>query len=147
VLLDGMDVAQWPAEDRGQYVGYLPQDVELFAGTVKSNIARFHALEDEDAVRKVFQAARLAGVHELVKGLSQGYESEIGEAGAILSGGQRQRVALARALFGSPSLIVLDEPNASLDREGEDSLRRVLAELKAGGTTTLVIAHRPDILD
>ena len=147
VTLDGMDVARWAPEDRGANVGYLPQDVELFAGAVKDNIARFHELENEEVSQEVIRAAELAGVHDLVKGLPNGYETDIGEGGAVLSGGQRQRVALARALFGDPSFLVLDEPNSSLDNDGEEALFRALATLKEAGRTLVMIAHRPRALD
>ncbi len=140
--LDGMDVAEWDSMDRGQYVGYLPQDVELFSGTVRENIARMGEGETED----IIAAAKLAGVHDLVLRLAKGYETEIGEGGAALSGGERQRIALARALYGNPKLIVLDEPNASLDSEGEAALVDALQTLGDNNVTLVVIAHRPSVL-
>ncbi|MFC4173432.1 type I secretion system permease/ATPase [Microvirga sp. GCM10011540] len=143
VRLDAAALEQWRPEDLGQHVGYLPQDVELLAGTVAQNIARFHPDPDPQAV---IAAARAANVHEMILHLPDGYETQIGEAGAALSGGQRQRIALARALYGNPFLVVLDEPNSNLDAEGEQALTQAILGVRARGGIVVVVAHRPSAL-
>lgn len=142
VRLDGADINVWLNSGGACHLGYLPQDIELFAGTVAENIGRLTKADPE----QVMAAAALVGLHDAIMRLPKGYDSDIGESGVKLSGGQRQRVGLARALFGEPRLVVLDEPNASLDYEGEEALVQAIAHLKARGTTVIVIAHRPSVL-
>ncbi len=142
VRLDGADVYTWDKLELGPHLGYLPQGVELFEGTVAENIARFGAVD----MVKVKAAARAVGLHEFIMALPIGYENPVGRDGAMLSGGQRQRVALARAIYGQPAFVVLDEPNSSLDEEGDAALAGAIAQLKALGTTFVVMTHRTSVL-
>ena len=143
VRLDGAALDQWDDEARGRHVGYLPQDIELFAGTVSQNISRFRANPDPETV---IEAARAAGVHDLILRLPNGYGTEIGAGGSILSAGQRQRIGLARALYGNPFMVVLDEPNSNLDADGEGALTEAIAGIRRRGGIAVVVAHRPSAL-
>ena len=143
VRLDGASLDQWSPEALGRHIGYLPQDIELFDGSIGQNIGRFHADADPEAI---ITAAEQAGVHDMIVSLPQGYETRIGEGGMALSGGQRQRIALARALYGEPFLVVLDEPNSNLDAEGEQALTQAIAGVRARGGIVIVIAHRANAL-
>lgn len=143
VKLDGAHIHEWPAEDLGAHMGYLPQDVELFGGTVRDNIAR----QDRNwTSERVLDAAKLANVDTMVKFMPQGYQTVVGSGGTLLSGGQMQRIGLARALYGDVKLVVLDEPNANLDAHGEEALAEAIEELKRRGVTVVLILHRPNIL-
>jgi len=142
VLLDGLPIGGWDRIELGPHLGYLPQDIELFEGTLAENIARFGEIDSE----QVIEAARCAGLHDMILRFPKGYDTPIGEAGALLSGGQRQRIGLARAIYGSPALIVLDEPNANLDEAGEAALVKTVHDMKAKGKTVVLITHRPGIL-
>lgn len=142
VRLDGARLDHYNSANLGRYIGYLPQDIELFGGTVAQNIARYGELDGE----RIVAAARAAGVHDMILQMPQGYETPIGEGGAFLSGGQRQRVALARALYGDPVLVVLDEPNANLDDQGEAALMKAVVDLKNRGATVFLITHKTNIL-
>ena len=142
IRLDGADIFQWNKDQLGPHIGYLPQDIELFAGTVSENIARFGEIDPE----KVVRAAKSAGVHDMILHLPQGYDSRLGDGGAGLSGGQKQRLGLARALYGDPSFVVLDEPNSNLDDAGEQALVVAINELRSRGRTVVLITHRTSII-
>jgi ATP-binding cassette subfamily C protein len=144
VRLDGVDVYNWNRESFGKFVGYLPQGIELFNGSVKENIAR---LDTEADPQLVIEAALLSGAHELILTLPKAYDTDIGMAGSFLSGGQRQRIGLARAFYGNPKFVVLDEPNANLDEKGEAVLAEAIGKAKVKGITTIIISHRPSILN
>ncbi len=142
VRLDGADIFAWDRAELGPYIGYLPQDIELFDGSISENISRFGKLSPE----KVVTAAKLSGVHEMILKLPQGYDTLIGGAGGVLSGGQRQRIGLARAVYGNPKLMVLDEPNSNLDDQGEKELVEAINRIKQLGCTVIVITHRTMVL-
>lgn len=142
VRLDGADIHRWNRDDLGPHIGYLPQDIELFSGSIADNIARFNKADPEQVVH----AARQAGVHELILRMPQGYDTVLGDGGSGLSGGQKQRVALARALYGAPRLIVLDEPNSNLDTVGEAALASAIAQMKAQGSSVILVTHRSSAL-
>lgn len=139
VRIDGADLRTWPRHELGPYLGYLPQDVELIEGTVAENIARLGSIDSD----RVIEAAKAAGVHEMILELKDGYGTQVGANGSFLSGGQRQRIALARAMYGNPPLLILDEPNANLDEAGEIALDKALQDASARGQTSLIVSHRP----
>jgi ATP-binding cassette subfamily C protein/ATP-binding cassette subfamily C protein EexD len=143
VRLDGVDIFQWNRDDLGQYVGYLPQNVELFPGTIKDNIAR---MDLEAKPEDVIKAAQFAGCHEMILRLPQGYETQYSKNNLSLSPGQCQRIGLARALYGNPSFVVLDEPNINLDGEGEVALQQAINRMKKAGITLVLVAHKPSIV-
>lgn len=142
VRLDGADVAHWPRQDLGPWIGYVPQDVELFDGSVADNIARLGTVDSAAVVA----AAKRANTHEMILTLAQGYDTQVGEQGSRLSPGQRQRIALARALYGNPRLVVLDEPNSNLDGAGEIALAQAMSVLRSEGVTSVVVTHRPSLI-
>ncbi len=143
VRLDGATPDQWPLDELGRHIGYLPQSVSLFDGTIAENIARF---DPEASSEDILDAARIAGVHEMIVQMPDGYDTQIGDQGAFLSAGQRQRIGLARALFANPFLVVLDEPNSNLDAEGEAALTAAIANVRGRGGIVIVVAHRPSAL-
>ena len=142
VRLDGVEVSDWPSSEIGPHVGYLAQDVELLDGTVAENISRYGAHDSE----AIIDAAKIAGAHTFILTLPNGYDTVIGDRGKLLSGGQRQRIGLARAIYGNTRVVMLDEPNANLDANGEAELRRAVEILKSQGRTVIVVTHRPGIL-
>jgi ATP-binding cassette subfamily C exporter for protease/lipase len=142
VLLDDQPIGQWTRESLGAHLGYLPQDIELFDGSIAENIARIGQVDSE----KVIEAAQAAGLHQMILRFPKGYDTRVGAAGSFLSGGQRQRIGLARALYGNPMLLVLDEPNANLDDEGENALLKAVQLLKDQGRTVVLISHRPGVI-
>ena len=142
VRLDDLPIDSWDRSELGPYIGYLPQDIELFEGTIADNIARFGEVDPG----KVIAAAQAAGLHEMILRFPKGYDTEMGEAGSLLSGGQRQRIALARAMYGNPVFVVLDEPNANLDDVGEAALVRAVLAMKQSGATVVLVTHRPGIV-
>lgn len=144
VRLDGVNVSQWARADLGQHIGYLPQDIQLFSGTVAENIARLG--DPHESTEEVIAAAKRTGIHDMILRLPKGYDTPVGEQGSALSGGQRQLIGLARALFGNPALVVLDEPNSALDGGAELWLKQALVNLKAAGITVVLVSHKPSLL-
>ena len=142
VRLDGADISQWNREALGPYLGYLPQDIELFEGSVAENICRFNTANSE----KIIKAAKTTGIHEMLLKLPNGYDTIIGPSSGALSAGQRQRLGLARAIYDYPKLVILDEPNSNLDDQGERELQNAINQIKEQGTTVIIVTHRTPIL-
>lgn len=140
--MDGADIHNWERGQKGAFLGYMPQDVELLDGTISENIARFGEIDAE----KIVEAAQMAGIHEMILHLPEGYETRIVGSGYLLSAGQRQRVGIARAVYGNPRVVVLDEPNSNLDQAGEAALMATLASLRRKGASVLIVAHRTNII-
>ncbi len=145
VRLDGADVSQWSANGLGEMIGYLPQDIQLFNGTISENIARLEPIKENE--EKIIAAAKQVGIHEMILKMSEGYDTDIGEKGNKLSGGQRQRIGLARAVYGNPRFLVLDEPNSNMDGEAELELLQLIERLKHAGTTLIVVTHKPNLVE
>jgi ABC-type protease/lipase transport system fused ATPase/permease subunit len=143
VRLDGADISSWILENLGQYIGYVPQENEFFEGTIAENIARLGPVDAD----KVVRAARLVDIHELILSFPEGYDTVLGDNGYVLTGGQKQRMAIARAVYDDPCYVVMDEPNASLDEQGERALIQTIRTLKEGGSTVIFTTHRPDLVN
>jgi PrtD family type I secretion system ABC transporter len=145
IRLDGADVSQWAVNGLGEHIGYLPQDIQLFNGTISENIARLESVKENE--EQIVAAAKQVGIHEMILKMSEGYDTDIGEKGSKLSGGQRQRVGLARAIFKEPKYLVLDEPNSNMDGEAELELIRLIETIKKQGTTVIVVTHKPNLVE
>jgi PrtD family type I secretion system ABC transporter len=143
VRLDGAEIADWAQDNLGRYIGYVPQEIEFFEGTIAENVARLSEVDSE----KVVKATTMAGMHEIVLAFPQGYDTKLGETGFVLTGGQKQRLAIARAIYGDPCYVVMDEPNASLDEVGERCLLQTIRSLKTAGATVIFTTHRPDLVN
>ncbi len=145
IRLDGADVSQWSTNGLGEQIGYLPQDIQLFNGTISENISRLEPIKDNE--KEIISAAKQVGIHEMILKMTNGYDTDIGEKGNKISGGQRQRIGLARAIFKEPKYLVLDEPNSNLDGEAELELLQLIKDLKQKGTTVIVITHKPNLVE
>jgi ABC-type protease/lipase transport system fused ATPase/permease subunit len=145
IRLDGADVSQWATNGLGKMIGYLPQDIQLFSGSISENISRLESVKDNDEA--IVEAAKKVGIHDMILKMSNGYDTDIGEKGSKLSGGQRQRVGLARAIYKNPKYLVLDEPNSNMDGEAEIELIKLINVLKQEAVTVIVITHKPNLVD